>query len=126
VQDRNLGEEGNVKCLIGTRKAEQSVNISVMLFLHTFLLYKMYLICVSMYLNQLLHLSLSLLCNFILHVKYCFRISGCLKFSILDGNLDLVMKNTQLCLPANTWVISLLASKIKGWITELWLFSTDA
>lgn len=50
-QDRtsSRGRKRNVKCLMGTGKAEQPRNISVMLSLYTFLLQKMYLMYGSMY-----------------------------------------------------------------------------
>lgn len=76
--------------------------------------------------HNLFHLSFSLLCNFILPIKYLTSISVCLMFRILEDDLDLYMKDTQLFLSASIWVISLLASEIKGWIAELWRFSTDA
>ncbi|KAJ7419834.1 A disintegrin and metalloproteinase with thrombospondin motif 2 [Pitangus sulphuratus] len=41
---------------------------------------------------------------------------GCVNIlRVLEDDLDLYMKDTQLCLSANNRVISLLATKIKGW-----------
>lgn len=75
--------------------------------------------------NQVLCLSLPHLCKFILRVEHHSRISVCLMFVVLDAGLGLCVKNTQLHLPADNQVISLLASKRKGWIIGLWIFSSD-
>lgn len=47
-----------------------------------------------------LPLSFSLLCHFILHIEYLTRILVCLTFRILEDDLDLYIKDTQLFLSA--------------------------
>lgn len=51
--------------------------------------------------HNLLHPSFSLLCHFILPIKYLTGISVCLMFRILEDDLNLYLKDTQLFLSAN-------------------------
>lgn len=109
-----------MKCLMGPG---EHTNISVMS------LYTSYCSqCVrnmALVHNEVLSLSFSFLCHFILHIKHRFRIAACLMFMMLDDSLDLHMRNTRRRLPANNQVTSLLACKRKGWVIELWVFSSD-
>lgn len=113
-----------MKCFMGTGRAEQPRNISVGVVPVCFSTAEDVFHRWRRVHNQLLHLSFSR-AIFILHVKHCSRISVCLMFRVLGGDLELYVMNTQLGLPANNWVRSLLPCKIKGWVAELWMFSTD-
>lgn len=115
------GRRRKIKCLMGPG---EHTNISVTLSQHTSY-YSKRVRNMALVHNEALGLSFSLLCHFILRIKHRSRIAACLMFVMLDDSLDLHIRNMQRRLPANNQVTSLLACKRKGWVIEMWVFSSD-
>lgn len=99
LQDRTLirGRKRNIKCLMGKAEQPNSIcDVAPKCFSTAENVFNMW-----QHKHNLLHLSFSLLWHFILHIKYLTRISICLMLRILEDDLDLYIKNTQLFLSAN-------------------------